>query len=150
MADGTRRLSRNPSFEHGLVDAVAFRAPADVNPSARGNAKANQHGWVNAFARQPRARQCRPKVDVARRLTLDPVDERRAMVVDEMRQGATAEGWEVGLRKRANEMTREIERLRRSQRADDLAKPFPGQVGIACRPAEVMRVRFGEANECNG
>ena len=44
-------------------------------------------------------------------------------------------------------MTRKIERLRRSQRADDLAKSFPGQVGVGCRPTEVMRVPFGEPND---
>jgi len=44
-------------------------------------------------------------------------------------------------------MAREIERLRRWQRADGLAKSFPGQVGIGCRPAEVMRVPFGESDE---
>ena len=96
MADPARGMTRNPSFEHGLVDGIALRAPRDVNPSAGCNAKANQQAGVNAFARDPGARQCGSKVDVAPRLTLDPVDERRAMMVEQMRKGPTPEGWEVG------------------------------------------------------
>jgi hypothetical protein len=82
MADRARRLPSNPSFEHGLVDGIALRASRDPNPSARGNAKANQQGWVNAFAYNARIQQRSPKVDIAQRLAFDPADERLAMVVD--------------------------------------------------------------------
>ena len=90
-------MTRNPCFEHGLVDGIALLPPRDVNASARGEAKTNQHGWVNAFARHPRTRQRGSKVDVAQRLPLDPVDERLTMVVEQVRNDATPEGWEVGL-----------------------------------------------------
>ena len=145
-----RRRPSNPFFEHGPVDGIALRAPRDVNASARGKAKANQQGWVHAFALEPRAGQGGTKIDVAQRLALDHVHEGLTITVDEMRNGAASEGWEVGTRERAKEVTHEIERLRRMQSADDLAKPLPSQVGIGCRPTEVMRVPFREPNECDG
>ena len=67
-----------------------------------------------------------------------------------MRKSATPEGREVGLWYRADEMTGKIERLRWGKRANDLAKSFPGQVGIGGRPADVVRVPFGEPDEYNG
>jgi hypothetical protein len=148
MAHCTRGLPRTPSFEHDLVDGIALCTPRDVNPSTGGDAKPNQQGWVNAFAHHPGIRQRAPKVDVVQRLTLDPVNDRLAVIIDKMREGATTERGDVRLWERADEMTREIKGLRRGEGADDLAKSFPGQVGIGCRPAEVVRVPFGESNEC--
>lgn len=149
MACVALRPSRYPALEHRLVGRVTLRLPNDLDASARGEAETTQHVGIDALARYPRVRQCREKVNVAPRLTLDPVDERRAMIVDEMGKGTTAERWEVRAWQQADKVTRQIERLRRRQCADDLAKSSPGQVGVCCRLAEVTRVPFRESNELN-
>lgn len=97
-SDSPLRTPRDPAFEHRLVGSVACGPSNDVDASAGGDAKANEYGGMNALARYPRARECGEKVNVAPRLMLDPVDERLAMMVDQVSKGATSERCEAGAR----------------------------------------------------
>jgi hypothetical protein len=108
-----------------------------MDARARGNAETRHFSRRKVLAGYPRIRQCVEKVDVTPRLTFNPVDECRAVIVDEMRNRATSERLEIGARQRADDVTRKIESLRGRQAADDLTKPSPGQVRIRSRLADV-------------
>ena len=102
---------------------------------------------MNALASYPRARECGKKVNVAPRLMLDPVDERLAMMVDQVSKSAASEGCEAGARQRMDEVAHQVERLLWRQRTNDLAKPSPREVGNRGALAEIIRVSVGESNE---
>jgi hypothetical protein len=105
-------MLRHRALEHLLVSRVVSRWSDDVDASARGDSKADQYGGVHARAVYPGVRKGVEIASISLPLTLDPVDERLAVVVHEMGERAARKDRAVGGWRLTDDVTCQVERIR--------------------------------------